>query len=53
MHEMEQNLTVEIVTRDGDRLTRDVTADEARRLEVEPFREASNVAVVSVSPRRR
>lgn len=40
---------VEITTRDGDKLTRDVSEQEARRLEDEPFREDSNVSVVTVT----
>lgn len=44
--------TVEMVTRNGDRVTREVSEAEARRLEEEPFREDSNISAVSVTPRR-
>lgn len=45
---MPERRVVEIVTRDGDRLVREVSEAEARQLEEEPFRDESNVAVVSV-----
>lgn len=44
---------VELRTRDGDRLVRHVDAAEAARLEEEPFRKGSNIAVVSVQTSRK
>jgi hypothetical protein len=40
---------VEITTRNGDKLTRHMTADEAAQCETLPFKETSNVAVTRVT----
>ncbi|MCP2234236.1 hypothetical protein [Prauserella halophila] len=52
MAKKNEKVQVEMVTRNGERQRREVSEDEARRLEQEPFREDSNVSIVSVSPTR-
>jgi len=39
---------VEMITSNGDRVTQHVDAKEARRLEDEPFRDGSNIDMVTV-----